>query len=214
MHRVTIAIIIAATLWFVMFSPYTSSFFPFWGAMAVSAAILLTVALSFGGVECMRTITKDGAQVSLNEVAKSIAMGLVIAAVLWCVFWVGDKCSQLILPFARSQVNLIYDMKSGESPLLLTLLLLFLIGPAEEIFWRGYIQRSFASRFSPLKAFIITTAIYSLVHLPSCNFMLIMSALTCGIVWGGLYYIWPRQLPAIIISHAVWDAAAFVWFPL
>jgi membrane protease YdiL (CAAX protease family) len=51
------------------------------------------------------------------------------------------------------------------------------------------------------------------VHLPSGNFMLIMAAMVCGIVWGGLYWLMPKNLKAIIISHALWDAAAFVWLP-
>ena len=110
-------------------------------------------------------------------------------------------------------MNLIYGMKDGMSPLTLSLLLLCVIGPAEEIFWRGFIQRSLSARYSPTLAFIVTTAIYTLVHLPSGNFMLIMAALVCGIAWGGLYWLWPNRLPSIIISHAVWDAAAFVWFP-
>jgi hypothetical protein len=62
-------------------------------------------------------------------------------------------------------------------------------------------------------AFVLTTACYTAVHLPSGNFMLIMAAMVCGIVWGGLYWLMPNRLPAIIISHALWDAAAFVWFP-
>ena len=144
----------------------------------------------------------------------SLCFGLLIALFLWFTFWVGDKASQWLFDFARPQVDLIYGMKDGMSPVVLSLLLLFIIGPAEEIFWRGYVQRTFSRRWSPNIAFIVTTAIYALIHLPSMNFMLIMAALVCGILWGGLYRLWPQQLPAIIISHALWDAAAFVWFPL
>jgi hypothetical protein len=45
------------------------------------------------------------------------------------------------------------------------------------------------------------------------NFMLIMAAFTCGVCWGLLYRLFPQHFPAIVLSHALWDAAAFVWFP-
>jgi hypothetical protein len=104
-------------------------------------------------------------------------------------------------------------MKGSLSPTLLALLLLFVIGPAEEIFWRGYVQRTISNFRSPFFAFLVTTMCYTFIHLPSGNFMLIMAAMVCGIVWGGLYYLMPNRLSAIIISHALWDAAAFVWLP-
>ena len=44
--------------------------------------------------------------------------------------------------------------------------------------------------------------------------MLVMAALVAGVVWGGLYRLYPRRMWAIIVSHAVWDVAVFVWFPI
>lgn len=105
-------------------------------------------------------------------------------------------------------------MKNGENPLILSLLLLFIIGPAEEIFWRGYIQQSFSSRWTPTVGFIVTTLIYSLVHISKMNFMLIMAATVAGIIWGLAYRFFPERLGAIIISHALWDCAVFIWFPI
>ena len=81
-------------------------------------------------------------------------------------------------------------------------------------FWRGFVQRCLSVRWGADAAFVVTTLVYALVHLPSMNFMLIMAALTCGICWGGLYRLFPKHLPAIVLSHALWDAAAFVWFPI
>ncbi|MBQ3992389.1 MAG: CPBP family intramembrane metalloprotease, partial [Bacteroidaceae bacterium] len=102
---------------------------------------------------------------------------------------------------------------SGASPTLIGLALLFIIGPAEEIFWRGFVQRTLTARFSATRAFVFTTLVYTLIHVPSGNFMLVMAAMTCGIAWGGLYRLFPQHFTAIVLSHALWDAAAFVWFP-
>ena len=148
------------------------------------------------------------------ELLKNLLLGLAIAIALWCVFWVGDKASTWLFDFARPQVNLIYGMKAGESPWLISALLLFLIGPAEEIFWRGYVQRRLSLRYSPNVGFLLATACYTLVHVASLNFMLIMASMVCGIAWGGLYRLFPHRFPAIVLSHALWDAAVFVWFPI
>jgi membrane protease YdiL (CAAX protease family) len=116
--------------------------------------------------------------------------------------------------FARPQVNLIYGMKEGENPIVLSLLMLFIIGPAEEIFWRGYIQNNFSKRWNPNIGFIVTTLIYGLVHISKFNFMLIMAALVAGFIWGLAYRFFPERLGAIILSHALWDCAVFIWFPI
>jgi len=195
--------IVAAILWFLMFSPWTGSHINFWYAMSFSALILTTLAILFSEVS----------PIAGDWNWKEILLGIGIAILLWGVFWVGDKLSSMMFNFARPQVDLIYDMKSGTSPLLIAILLLFLIGPAEEIFWRGYVQQTLSRCISANWAYILTTIVYAIVHIPSLNFMLIMAALVCGIIWGGLYRLFPKHLPAIIISHALWDAAAFVVFP-
>ena len=114
----------------------------------------------------------------------------------------------------RPQVDMIYGMKEGENPLILTLLMLFIIGPAEEIFWRGYVQKNLTAKWNPNIGFIVTTLVYSLVHLPKMNFMLIMAAAVAGFIWGLAYRFFPERLGAIILSHALWDCAVFIWFPI
>jgi membrane protease YdiL (CAAX protease family) len=206
--KLVLSLLVAALLWFIMFSPWTSPHINFWPCMTASAIVLTCFAFAFGGSKSIGTESDlSGAKTA------TVLMGILIAASLWGVFWVGDKLSQLLFSFSRAQVNLIYNIKGNVSPTLLALLLLFVIGPAEEIFWRGYVQRTLSKYRSPFVAFLLTTACYTAVHLPSGNFMLIMAALVCGIVWGGLYWLMPQNLKAIIISHALWDAAAFVWLP-
>ena len=139
---------------------------------------------------------------------------MVLAAVLWGVFWVGDKLSSLMFDFARPQVDMIYGMKEGENPCVLTILMLLIIGPAEEIFWRGYLQKSFSKKWNPNMGFIVTTLMYSLVHVSKFNFMLIMAAAVAGFVWGLAYRFYPEKFGAILLSHALWDCAVFIWFPI
>lgn len=204
MKRVWFLILLAFLLWTLMFSPWTAPHVPFWWAMTFSACTLTVLS----------TVFSPGWWKRLRWSVSNILLGLAIAIALWCVFWVGDKASTWLFDFARPQVNLIYGMKAGESPWLISALLLFLIGPAEEIFWRGYVQRSLSLRYNPNVGFLLATACYTLVHVASLNFMLIMASMVCGIAWGGLYRLFPRWFLAIVLSHALWDAAVFVWFPI
>lgn len=105
-----------------------------------------------------------------------VPLGITIAAALWDIFWLGDSVSQLLFSFARPEVNLIYAMKDGESPVILSILLLVLIGPAEEIFWRGYVQKSLGEKMGRFWGFIVATAIYALVHVGALNLMLVLAA--------------------------------------
>lgn len=204
MKRLLFTIVLATVLWTVMFSPWTAPHVNFWWAMTGSATVLSLFA----------TLFRPGWWRKVRFTATDIFLGIAIAVALWGVFWVGDKLSQLMFDFARPQVDTIYSMKDGESPWLLTALMLFLIGPAEEIFWRGYVQQTLSERWTPDMGFVVTTLIYALVHAGSFNFMLTMAALVAGAAWGLLYRFFPNRFAAIIISHALWDVAVFIWFPI
>jgi membrane protease YdiL (CAAX protease family) len=76
------------------------------------------------------------------------------------------------------------------------------------------VQQKLSDRWNADKGFAVATLIYALVHAGSCNFMLTMAALVAGAVWGLLYRYYPQRFTAIIISHALWDVAVFIWFPI
>lgn len=204
MKRVFLTILIAFVLWTIMFSPLTASHVNFWWMMTGSAVTL----------SVLSSIFRPGWWKEVHWSVANIAWGVAIAIALWGIFWLGDKVSAWMFDFARPQVDTIYGMKEGESAWLLTALMLFLIGPAEEIFWRGYVQRSLSEYWNPNTGMIVTTLIYALVHAGSCNFMLTMAALVAGATWGLLYRFFPERFSAIILSHALWDVAVFIWFPI
>ncbi len=204
LKKIVFCILIAFALWTLMFSPWTAHLFNFWLGMTVAALVLTTL------VCCFARDTWRLVRLNVSDVL----LGVSIAVVLWCVFWLGDVVSSWILPFAREQVSSIYGLKMGESPWVVSALLLFVIGPAEELFWRGYVQRKLSARWNPNRGFLVATLLYTLVHITSFNFMLIMSALVCGLAWGGLFRLIPHRFGAILLSHALWDAAVFIWFPI
>ena len=204
LRKPVIGICIAAILWTIMFSPWTAPHVNFWIMMTCSG-LTLTLYSTWAEPRWWKDVKFD---------LQNIVAGVLIAVVLWGVFWVGDRLSSLMFDFARPQVDMIYGMKAGENPWVLTALMLFIIGPAEEIFWRAYIQKNLSRRWNPNVGFILTTLVYSLVHISKFNFMLIMAAAVAGFVWGLAYRFFPEKLGAIIISHALWDCAVFIWFPI
>lgn len=204
MRRLVLTLLLAAVLWTVMFSPATAPHVNFWLMMTCSALTL----------SVLSTVFCPGWWRHTRWNLQNIALGVAIAAVLWAVFWTGDKVSAMLFSFARPQVDAIYGVKHGADPWVLSVLMIALIGPAEEIYWRGYVQRTLSARFGANAGFAAATLLYAAVHAGSCNFILVMAALVAGVVWGGLYRLFPERFPAIIVSHALWDAAVFIWFPI
>ena len=204
LSRPVAGICIAAVLWTIMFSPWTSPHINFWIMMTCSGIILTTYS-TWASHEWWK-----GVRLGFSD----LLLGTALAAAMWGVFWIGEYLSTMMFGFARPQVDMIYGMKEGENPLVLTLLMLLIIGPAEEIFWRGYIQKQLSQKWNPNVGFIVTTLVYSLVHIPKMNFMLIMAAAVAGLFWGLAYRLYPEKFGAILISHAIWDCAVFIWFPI
>ena len=204
MKKLLFTLAVAFALWTAMFSPPTAPHVDFWRTMTASAVALCVLAVAFDR-GCLRQIRWR---------VSDVALGAAIAAALWCVFWIGDKASAWMFDFARPQVDAIYGMKEGESPWRLAALMLLLIGPAEEIYWRGYVQRTLSKRWGANAGFAAASLLYALAHAGSCNFMLTAAALTAGVFWGALYRFFPERFSAIILSHAFWDAAVFIWFPI
>ena len=203
MKKVVVPVIIAAVLWFVMFSPWTRDYVNFWITMGFAAVALAA----------MSAFLCDDFREQFSFSLKDVLIGMGSAVVLYFVFYLGDFFSSMLFDFARGQVDSIYRMKEGQSPLLLGLLLAFFIGPAEEIFWRGFVQRKLAGKYGQWQALAAATLVYTLVHVWSFNFMLIMAALVCGAFWG-LIYKYNRSLTTLIVSHALWDLLVFIVFPI
>ena len=205
MKKLLISILIAFCLWFVMFSPWTSSFLNFWVSMLFSASILLFMSFT----------QKKEWKNKFRFDWKSILLGVVSAGLLWLIFYIGNYLSTLLFDFAKPQISSIYNLRDGTKSAFIALELFLIVGPAEVIFWQGLVQSKMMSERGEIKGFIQTTLIYSVVHLFSFNFMLIMAAMVCGAFWGFMYMIFkPRNLVPLLISHALWDVMVFIVLPI
>ncbi|WP_216647560.1 CPBP family intramembrane glutamic endopeptidase [Bacillus sp. THAF10] len=91
-------------------------------------------------------------------------------------------------------------------------LLVFVIIPGEELFWRGFIQKQL-KELGPLRSVLIAAALYSLAHAWTGNPMLMAAAFTGGSAWGFLF-LRTGSLSVVIISHLVFDLLLLVLVPL
>ena len=198
-------IAIAAVCWFVMFSPWTKTWLNFWLAMCSSTAIL--------GLSSLYFDRGAGNRGNYRWDWKYIPIGIVSALVLYGVFWSGNQLVHWLLDFAGREIDNVYSTRSQAPHWLIGILLLTWIGPAEEIFWRGFVQRRLGLSIGGWKAFWLTTAIYALVHIWSFNLMLMVAATLCGLFWGWMYRRYGNVWPGLI-SHALWDCLIFVVIPL
>lgn len=181
--------------------------FDFWWWLSANLIILISIAASFDSA-WRSSIRQD---ISGN-IRFKIGMGFLSALFLYLVFAIGNFLSRNIFSFAGSGIQDVYAFKMGASKLRIAILMIFIIGPGEELFWRGFLQRSLQNKIGNNLGFILATSIYTLVHLGSGNVMLVLAAGVCGLFWGYLYLRY-GSITLNIVSHTLWDVTVFLWLP-
>lgn len=179
----------------------------FWWWMTINLTVLLTISF-VSDREYYYILRKD----FTSGLLKKIGIGLLSALVLYLVFYLGNYLSRLWFDFAGSGIEGVYKFKGDAAGIRIAILMLLVIGPGEELFWRGYLQRKFAGRFGKWPGLIIALILYTGVHIFTGNFMLIMAALICGLFWAWMYMKYESML-INVISHTVWDIVVFLVLP-
>jgi membrane protease YdiL (CAAX protease family) len=179
----------------------------FWWSM--SGAVLLLVGL---GAVLDRGYPASLARDPRSGALRKLVLGLLAAAALYGIFWVGNEASRWLFPFASGGIGRVYDFKAGAALPRIILLMALIIGPGEEIFWRAYLQRRWQARFGRWPGFLAAAALYTLVHAASGNVMLVLAAAVCGVFWGFLY-MRTGSILLVAVSHTAWDLAVFVIWP-
>lgn len=191
------AILLPAACWFFTFGvPWGN----FWIKIGISVVII-----------CLYSFIWQRPRIRFSF--QSVILGIISAAALYGIFYLGNAFSPYFVKGAAGQVQGIYSLGTGSDKALVFLLLLLITGPGEEIFWRGFLQANLMQRFGEFGGVALTAGIYAGVHIFSMNFILVMAALIAGAFWGGLY-LWKRDLTAVIVSHSLWSAFIFAVFPI
>jgi len=184
-------VVVAALAWAWLFASRPGAF---WNRAAVAGLVIG----AYGAVA-----QRDRLGDLLRPTALDVAIGVAAAAVLYGVFWAGNRLIARFLPALAQEVAGLYAIRGVARPTRMVAVLV-VVGPCEEIFWRGFVQ----SRAGVVVALVG----YAAVHLWERKAVLVLAAVVGGAAWAALFS-WRTTLVAPIICHALWDLAVVVWFP-
>ncbi|GAC1443222.1 MAG: hypothetical protein NVSMB55_16270 [Mycobacteriales bacterium] len=143
---------------------------------------------------------------------KDVVTGAAIAAALYGVFAVGDRLARVIMPNGADDIGEVYQLRTLRPKGEIAARLAGIIGPAEELYWRGLLQSELTRRYGPVKGALAATAAYGGVHVCTRNPTLIGAATVAGGGWSALSAA-GVSMPALVISHVLWDIWIFLVQP-
>jgi membrane protease YdiL (CAAX protease family) len=191
----------AFVLWFFIFALPVGNF---WLKLTGSASLLAAIGL---------VSSRNELKALFLFKVRHLWVGVLSALLLYGIFWVGKLVANLLFSFAPEQIESVYASKTQLDAVWIGLLLLLVMGPAEEIYWHGFVQRRLTGRYGATAGVLATAVVYTLVHAVSLNFILVAAAGICSLYWGLLFQREKILIP-LIISHALWDFLIFVLFPM
>jgi membrane protease YdiL (CAAX protease family) len=142
-----------------------------------------------------------------------LALGATAALVMIAFTYVAYACLAPRWPGLSPAAESLYQLLGAHHHSRLTLALWLLpTAVGEEILFRGALFRPGPRRLSPLPV-VFAAALYAAAHLASGSLPLIAVAFVCGLYWTGLRQ-WSGSLWPSIVTHAAWDLAILVVYPL
>lgn len=140
------------------------------------------------------------------------SIGVISGAVLFAIFFLGSFLLDFFhIPLSK-EINFLYKQMAPKELWHYIVLILILI-PGEEIFWRGFVQKRINNTTSTTNSVLIAAFMYASVLFYSGTIILPIAAFVSGIFWGYLYA-WKKSLPLAIVSHLVFDLFLFFIYPL
>ncbi|MGM9923264.1 MAG: lysostaphin resistance A-like protein [Bacillus sp. (in: firmicutes)] len=147
-----------------------------------------------------------------SSLAKNIIYGLLSGILVYALFALGNALIQwLDISTLSKDVAQLYKKFSPVDAWHFLVLFLVII-PAEEIFWRGFIQKRIGQYISNKATIIASALLYALPLIYSQNLALIIAGIAAGAVWAALYQ-WKKSLPLVIMSHLIFDYLLLVLLP-
>ena len=206
-NQLWLVTLFASALFIAMFIYKQVGGFDFWYWMSSNLLVLLSLVFVLdrtNGREIHRDLS--------DKAGQKVLVGIFAAVLLFGIFYAGNIFIRILFEQAGEGIQNVYSFKQEAAPLRIGLLMLLIIGPGEELFWRGYLQRRFSGRYGKLTGFILATALYTAVHIATGNMVLVLAALVCGVFWGWLYMRY-KSMIINVVSHTVWDIGVFLLLP-
>jgi membrane protease YdiL (CAAX protease family) len=173
----------------------------FWRRMTLTG-------LTLGSLALATSMPARGTRVGPREVT----LGLASAATLYATFRVGDTFARRFVPNGDAQIQDIYTLRTLQPRSEIATRLALVIGPAEELFWRGLVQEALMARYGRWSGAALAALAYAGVHVVTGNFTLFGAAGIAGAHWCALYAA-GVPLGALVVSHVTWDVWIFLIQP-
>jgi len=175
----------------------------FWPRMTATGLVL-------GGYALLTSAPARRGLVGLRP--RHVPLGLASAAVLYLTFKAGDVFARRYVPDGDDQIRDIYALRTLRPRGEIAARLAAIIGPAEELFWRGLVQAALMRLLGRWKGGAAAAVAYGGVHVVTGNFTLFGAAGIAGAHWCLLYSA-GTPLGALIVSHVAWDIWIFLVQP-
>ncbi len=143
---------------------------------------------------------------------RDLVTGLASAAGLYGVFLLGDRAARRLVPDAGRQIGDVYALRELGPAAELATRLAVVIGPAEELFWRGFVNARLARRLGRWPGAAAGSVAYAGAHAATGNFTLFGAAGVAGAYWSALAAA-GMPMAALVVSHVAWDLLTFLVAP-
>ena len=173
----------------------------FWQRMTRTGLGLGTLALATSG-ELRRAKPRP----------RDAVTGAAIAAGLYAVFQVGDRAARRLMPSGAEDIAEVYELRDLRPKGEIAARLAAVVGPAEELYWRGMLQHELTRRLGPVRGAAAAAALYGGAHAVTGNPTLIGAASVAGAGWSALAAL-GVPMPALVVSHIMWDIWIFLVQP-
>jgi len=183
-----------------------------WAFRAAWATFWVRMTLVTGGLGWYAMLVRPELR-RLRPTFGDVVSAVLSALGLYGIFQLGDRAARRVMPRGTAEIERVYQLRRSAPDWLIALLLVGIIAPGEELFWRGLVQDTFARRWGRVRGAAAATACYGAAHLSSGNLTLVAAAATAGAHWG-LQYAGQRRLPSTIVSHMLWDVWIFLISPM
>ncbi|MBP7276299.1 MAG: CPBP family intramembrane metalloprotease [Kiritimatiellae bacterium] len=206
--RLGIMAAVAPVLFAALFATGGFGAFDFWWSMAALGAGLTAWAAGWD-----RTFVPQLGVDARRGWGHTLGWGILSAAALYAVFFAGNVVLRALpIGAGAAGIDQVYELKTGVSTARVAWLIALVIGPAEELFWRAFLQRQLSARLGATRGVVLSVLLYTVAHIASGNPVLVLAAFVGGGFWG-LLYAHRGSAWINVISHTVWDLAVFLWIP-
>jgi len=161
----------------------------------------------------LRRLSSPPSLQASDDLVRSGMTGLLVGLVMSIATWGLYPISVDFVPAIGVEVPKLYGLLRQFPGPVWAFPVLVLVVAAEELVWRGLAIDLFSKSLGRSGAVLLASLVYVLPQIAFRSPLLVIVALSCGLVWGGLR-VRTGGLLAPLVAHLTWDLLVFVLFPV